>query len=82
MVLRRKPRQARLWVHQFQLTIADFVLEIHDTHHPLGPIRYYEEQRAPAKLRAAEFRDSRAPKYLRYFEGLWGTAAAMSPGAG
>ncbi len=65
-----KREAGRLWVHQLQLTIADLVLEIHDTHHPLGPMRYYEEQLVPAKLRAAEFRDSRAPKYLRYFEGL------------
>ena len=26
------------WVHQLQLTIADLVLEIHDTHHPLGAV--------------------------------------------
>ena len=24
----------RIWAHQLQLTVADFVLEIHDTHHP------------------------------------------------
>jgi len=65
-----KTEVARLWVHQLQLTIADLVLEIHDTHHPLGPNRYYEEQIEPAKLRAAEFRDRRAPKYLGYFERL------------
>src|SRR5205085_329078 len=26
----------RLWTHQLQLTIADFVVEIHDTHHPIA----------------------------------------------
>src|SRR5207248_6170101 len=31
-----KTEAGKLWVHQLQLTIADFVLEIHDTHHPLG----------------------------------------------
>jgi len=67
-----KGEAGRLWVHQIQLTIADFVDEIHDTHHPLGPGRYYEEQRAPARLRAEEFRQQRAPKYLGYFEGLLG----------
>ena len=36
----------KLWVHQLQLTITDFVLEIHDTHHPLGPSLYYEDQKA------------------------------------
>jgi glutathione S-transferase len=65
-----KSEPGRLWVHQLQLTIADFVVEIHDTHHPLGPTRYYEDQRGPAKARAAEFRQSRAPKFLGYFEGL------------
>ena len=48
-----KAEAGRLWVHQLQLTIADLVLEIHDTHHPLGPSLYYEDQRAPAKKRTA-----------------------------
>ncbi len=65
-----KAEAGRLWVHQLQLTIADFVLEIHDTHHPLGPSLYYEDQRAPAKKRTAEFWKERVPKYLGYFEGL------------
>ena len=60
----------RLWVHQLQLTIADLVLEIHDTHHPLGPSLYYEDQRGPAKKRSAEFWEERVPKYLGYFEEL------------
>ncbi len=65
-----KSEAGRLWVHQIQLTVSDFVAEVHDTHHPLGPTRYYEEQKAPAKLRAADFRSHRAPKFLRYFESL------------
>ncbi|MFB9265727.1 glutathione S-transferase [Bradyrhizobium erythrophlei] len=65
-----KAEAGRLWVHQLQLTIADFVLEIHDTHHPLGPSLYYEEQKAPAKRRTAEFWKSRVPNYLGYFEDL------------
>jgi len=60
----------RLALHQLQLTLADFVLEIHDTHHPLGPSLYYEDQRAPAKKRTDEFWKSRVPKYLGYFERL------------
>jgi glutathione S-transferase len=46
------------------------VLEVHDTHHPLGPSLYYEEQKGPAKTRTAEFWKSRVPKYLGYFEDL------------
>jgi glutathione S-transferase len=65
-----KAEAGKLWVHQLQLTIADLVLEIHDTHHPLGPSLYYENQRAPAKKRSAEFWKERVPKYLGYFEGL------------
>src|ERR1700737_1472205 len=65
-----KPEAGRLWVHQLQLTVADLVLEIHDTHHPLGPTLYYEDQRAPAKMRTEEFWNERVPKYLGYFEGL------------
>src|ERR1017187_7516547 len=65
-----KVEAGKLWVHQLQLTIADLVLEIHDTHHPLGPSLYYEDQRAAAKKRTAEFWKERVPKYLGYFEAL------------
>ena len=65
-----KTEAGRLWVHQLQLTVTDFVLEIHDTHHPLGPSQYYEDQRAAAKKRTSEFWDQRVPKYLGYFERL------------
>jgi glutathione S-transferase len=61
---------ARLWVHQLQLTVTDFVAEIHDTHHPLGPSFYYEDQIPEAKRRAADFRKERAPKFLGYFESV------------
>jgi glutathione S-transferase len=65
-----KAEAGRLWVHQLQLTIADLVLEVHDTHHPLGPSQYYEDQRSPAKKRTEEFWKQRVPKYLGYFESL------------
>jgi glutathione S-transferase len=65
-----KAEAGKLWVHQLQLTVADFVLEIHDTHHPLGPSLYYEDQVNPAKKRTAEFWKERVPKYLGYFERL------------
>ncbi|MGH6726770.1 MAG: glutathione S-transferase N-terminal domain-containing protein, partial [Pseudolabrys sp.] len=37
-LLKLAPRDetGRLWLHQLQLTVTDFVKEIHDTHHPLG----------------------------------------------
>jgi len=64
------PRNAasKRWAHQLQLTIADFVVEIHDTHHPLGGGLYYEEQKPEAKRRSKEFRENRLPKFLGYFE--------------
>ena len=65
-----KAEPGRLWVHQLQLTVADFVLEVHDSHHPLGPSLYYEDQRQPAKKRTEEFWKARVPKYLGYFEAL------------
>jgi len=58
----------RLWAHQLQLTIADFVDEAHDTHHPIASSLYYEDQREEARARASDFVKSRAPKYLGYFE--------------
>ena len=39
----------RLWLHQLQLTVTDFVKEIHDTHHPLGGEFYYEDAKPEAK---------------------------------
>ncbi len=58
----------RLWTHQLQLTIADLVDEVHDTHHPIASSLYYEDQRPEARARATDFLKSRAPKYLGYFE--------------
>jgi glutathione S-transferase len=67
---RLAPRDAagRAWVNQLQLTLVDFIAEIHDAHHPLGPSLYYEEQKAEAKKRTAAFLAARLPKYLDYFE--------------
>jgi glutathione S-transferase len=59
-----------LWTNQIQLTIADFVVEAHDTHHPLGVGQYYEDQREEAARRSKEFRSARVPKFLGYFERL------------
>lgn len=60
----------RLWVHQLQLTIADLVAETHDTHHPIATSLYYEDQRPEAKRRAANFIETRIPKFFDYFEGI------------
>jgi len=53
---------------QIQLTIADFVGEIHDTHHPIAGSLYYEDQKKEAKRRARDFVKERMPKYLAWLE--------------
>ena len=60
--------EGRLWVHQLQLTLCDFVDEIHDTHHPIDSSLYYEDQRKEARRRSEKFLELRVPKYLGYFE--------------
>ncbi len=57
-----------LWTHGLQLTIADFVVEIHDTHHPIASCEYYEDQQDEAHRRTTDFLANRAPKFLWYFE--------------
>jgi glutathione S-transferase len=69
----------RLWTHQLQLTISDFILEIHDTHHPLGAALYYQQQKAAAKRRSREFLRHRLPKFLDYFERVLAQNGARGP---
>lgn len=68
--LRRVPDDAALRAEasQIQLTLADFVGEVHDTHHPIGGSLYYEDQKPAAKRRAREFVKERMPKYLGWLE--------------
>ena len=70
--LRLAPKTAsgRLRAHQLQLTIADWLVEVHDTHHPIGSRLYYEDQKQESKRRAGTFLGERLPKYLDYFERL------------
>jgi len=68
--LKLSPRDEanRLWLHQLQLTVTDFVKEVHDTHHPVSTGQYYEDQKPEAKKYAEGFLKDRVPKYLGYFE--------------
>lgn len=63
-----KAEGPRLWAHQLQLTVTDFVKEIHDTHHPIANSLYYEEQKPEAQRRSQRFLAERLPKFLGYFE--------------
>ena len=79
-----KAEAGRLWVHQLQLTIADFVLEIHDTHHPLGAVAVL---RGPARSRRRSAPRNSGRSGCRNISaisnGCWRTAAApTSPAAG
>jgi glutathione S-transferase len=68
--LKLSPRDeaSRLWLHALQLTVTDFVKEIHDTHHPVAGSLYYEDQKPEAERFTRHFLKERAPKYLGYFE--------------
>jgi glutathione S-transferase len=65
-----KSEAGRLWVHQLQLTVTDFVAEIHDTHHPIASSLYYEDQKSEAARYTEYHLKERAPKYFGYFEGV------------
>lgn len=65
-----KSESDRIWTHQIQLTIADLVTEVHDTHHPIAGGLYYEEQKPEALRRAADFRKARLPKFVGWFEAV------------
>lgn len=73
-----KSEAKRLWAHQLQLTIADFVAEIHDVHHPIAGSLYYRQQKREAMRRAGYFIRERIPKYLGYFDKV----LANNPGSG
>lgn len=59
---------SRLGALQLQLTITDFVAEVHDVHHPISVALYYEDQKEEAKRRAESFLEHRLPKFSSYFE--------------
>jgi glutathione S-transferase len=63
-----KDEAGRLYAHGLQLTITDFVAEVHDTHHPISTDLYFEDQRKEAKARSTAFLQHRVPKFFGYFE--------------
>jgi glutathione S-transferase len=63
-----KSEAARVWAHQLQLTVADWLVEAHDAHHPIGGAFYYEDQKPESKRRSAHFTAERLPKFLGHFE--------------
>jgi glutathione S-transferase len=63
-----KDEAGRLWANQLQLTVADFVAEVHDTHHPIASGLYYQDQKKEARAHTFYFLRDRVPKFLGYFE--------------
>ena len=63
-----KDQASRIWAHQMQLTITDWVAEVSLVHHPIANALYYEEQKDQAKKRAGYFISLRMPKFLGYYE--------------
>ena len=58
----------RLYAHQLQLTIADLVMEIQHTHHPVAHGLYYEDQKAESLTYTRHFLAERVPKFLAFFD--------------
>ena len=58
----------RLWLNPLQLTIADLVAEVHNVHHPVAMMDYYDDQKPEAARAAKQFREERLPKFLGHFE--------------
>ncbi|HEX4694414.1 glutathione S-transferase [Sphingomonas sp.] len=56
------------WTIQLQLTVSDFVAEVHNVHHPVALDEYYKDQKPEAARNAEGFRDKRMPKFLGYFD--------------
>jgi glutathione S-transferase len=65
-----KDEAGRLWANQLQLTVTDFMAEVHDTHHPIASGLYYQDQKREARRRTTDFLHNRVPKFLGYFEGI------------
>jgi glutathione S-transferase len=63
-----RTEKGRLWTNELQLTMADLVAEVHDTHHPVGVSLYYQDQKKEARRKAADFLKNRVPKFFGYFE--------------
>lgn len=56
------------WILSHTLTALDLNNEAHDTHHPIAAAKYYEDQKEEALKKAQDFRETRIPKFLSFFE--------------
>ena len=56
--------------------------QIYNVHHPVSVNLYYEDQKAEALRAAEQFRASRLPKFLQYFQSVLETNPANKDGKG
>ena len=64
-------------VNSLTLTALDGLSnEPHDVHHPVAIGAYYEEQKAEALRKAADYRENRLPKFMDYFERVLASPAS------
>ncbi|GAA5868508.1 hypothetical protein JCM8547_006294 [Rhodosporidiobolus lusitaniae] len=59
---------ATFHAHALALTALDATNEIHDLHHPIAVMEYYEDQKDVAERKAPYFRKDRVPKFFQHFE--------------
>lgn len=64
------PRTEAGQLHAMQvlLTVADLVMEAHDSHHPMEHDGYYEDQKPEAERRSRAFTQRRMAKFLSHLE--------------
>lgn len=73
---------SRIAANQLQLSVTDFMSEVHETHHPIATGLYYEDQKPEARKRARHFIEDRIPKFLGYFEAVLAANKANAKGEG
>lgn len=64
-------------INQLTLTALDGLSnEPHDVHHPVAVGEYYEDQKTEALRKAADYRKTRLPKFLAYFQRVLASPAS------
>jgi glutathione S-transferase len=58
----------KYWINQLALTALDLNNEVHDTHHPIAVMKYYEDQKEESLKKSTDVRENRIPKFLSYFQ--------------
>ena len=71
-----KSEASQLWTHQLQLTIADVVAEVHETHHPIAAGLHYEDQKKRSRQTFQGFPRRASPQIF----GLVRDRAGAQPG--